>query len=211
MRRTRLLVADNHGFVVKALGSLLQRDYDVVGTVPEAIGLVEAARRLRPDVIVADLDMPGLSGLEALRRLKGLEKFEAKVVFLTMHGEPELAAEAFQAGGAGYVLKQSAIDELHTAIQEVLKGRAYLASRITTSLFRAMASPWREPSAELTTRERQVLRLVAAGRRVEEIAAVLGISTDSVEDCRDEMMQELGLGSPGDFVRYAIKQDVVAH
>jgi DNA-binding NarL/FixJ family response regulator len=210
MRRTRLLVADNHGIVVKALGSLLQRDYEVLGTVGEALELAEAARRLSPDVIVADLDVPGLSGLEALRRLS-VQKFEAKVVFLTMHCEPELAAEAFQAGGAGYVLKQSAIHELHTAIQEVLKGRAYLASRITASLFRAMASPWREPSAELTTRERQVLRLVAAGRRVEEIAAVLGISTDTVEDCRDEMMQVLGLGSPGDFVRYAIQQDLVAH
>jgi DNA-binding NarL/FixJ family response regulator len=137
MRRTRLLVADNHGIVVKALGSLLQRDYEVLGTVGEALELAEAARRLSPDVIVADLDVPGLSGLEALRRLS-VQKFEAKVVFLTMHCEPELAAEAFQAGGAGYVLKQSAIHELHTAIQEVLKGRAYLASRITASLFRAI-------------------------------------------------------------------------
>ena len=211
MRRTRLLLADNHGIVVEALGSLLQRDYDVVGTAQGGLELVEAARRLRPDVIVADMDMPGLCGLEALRRLKAVEKFDAKVVFLTVRGEPELAAETFRAGGAGYVLKHSATAELHIAIQEVLQGRAYLTSRITNGVFAAWASPSQEPSIRLTTTERQVLQLIAAGRCVEEIAATLGISTDVVEDCKDEMMEDLDLGSTADFVRYAIKQGLVAH
>lgn len=211
MRRPRLLLADNHGIVVEALGSLLQRDYDVVGTAREGVELVEAARRLRPDVIVADMDMPGLSGLEALRRLKTVEKIEAKIVFLTVHGEPELAAEAFEAGGAGYVLKHSATDELHTAIQEVLQGRAYLTSRITMGVLAALASSWTEPSTRLTTLERQVLRFIAAGRRLEEIAAILGLSTDSVETCTEDMAQELGLESTADFVRYAIEHGLVAH
>jgi DNA-binding NarL/FixJ family response regulator len=211
MRRTRLLLADNHGIVAAALGSLLQRDYDVVGTAQGGVELVEAARRLRPDVIVADLDMPGLSGLEALRRLKSVEQFEAKVVFLTVHGEPEMAAEAFRAGGAGYVEKHSATAELHIAIQEVLQGRAYLTSRITKGVLAALASPCREPSIRLTSTERQVVRSIAAGRGIEEIAATLGVSTAVVEDCRDEMMEELGLGSTADFVRYAIKQGLVAH
>lgn len=129
MPRTRLVLADDHGLIMEALGHLLDRDYDIVAAVRDGLALVEAAKRLRPDVIVADMNMPRLSGLEALRQLKA-EWIESKFVFLTMDGDPALAAEAFRAGGAAYLLKHSATEELHAAIQEVLQGRSYLTPQL---------------------------------------------------------------------------------
>lgn len=206
MDRTRLLLADDHGIVVDALGTLLERDYDVVGRARNGLELVDAAKRLRPDVIVADVEMPGLSGVEALRRLTAVEKVNVKVVFLTMHDEPDLAAEAFRAGGAGYVLKQSATEELHTAIQEVLQGRVYLTSRIAKGVLTELAAPQGGAAVTLTPRQQDVLRLIAEGRRMKEIATILDLSTRTVESYKYEMMQALGVGSTAELVRYAIKR-----
>ena len=209
MRRTRLLLADDHGIVVDALGTLLERDYDVVGRARNGLELVDAAKRLQPDVIVADVEMPGLSGVEALRRLTAVEKVDVKVVFLTMHDEPDLAAEAFRAGGVGYVLKQSATEELHTAIQEVLQGRVYLTSRIAKGVLTELAAPRGVPPITLTPRQQDVLRLIAEGRRMKEIATILDLSTRTVESYKYEMMQALGVGSTAELVRYAIKHGLV--
>jgi len=210
MRRTKLLLVGDHGIVVEALSNLVQWNYDVVGTARDGDELVEAARRFRPDVIVADIDMPGASLLEALQQLKSVERIDAKIVFLTMHGDPERAAEAFRAGGAGYVLKHSATAELHTAIQEVLQGRSYLTSYITNSVLAALA--WTgERQTELTARQRDVLRLIGQGRRIPEIAAILDLPPGTVETEKEDIMHELGLESTAELVQYAIKNGFAVH
>jgi DNA-binding NarL/FixJ family response regulator len=209
MRRTSLLLADDHAIVVEALGRLLERDYDIVGAARDGLQLVELARRLRPDVIVADLDMPGLSGVDALRKLKE-ERRDVKVVFLTMHDDASLATEAFRAGGVAYVLKHSASDELHTAIQEVLQGRIYLSSRIAKGVLSTLSSTGRDTPVKLTARQREVLRLVAEGRRTKEIATILDLSTRTVESYKYELMQELGIHSTAELVMYAVRHGVVS-
>ncbi len=130
MARPRIVLADDHGVIMQALGDLLDRDYDIVAAVRDGLELVDAARRLRPDVIVADMNMPRLSGLDALRQLTS-EAIESRFVFLTMDGDPALAAEAFRTGAAAYLLKHSATEELHVAIQEVLQGRSYVSPRLS--------------------------------------------------------------------------------
>jgi DNA-binding NarL/FixJ family response regulator len=138
-RRAKLILADDHVGIVDALGRLLERDYDIVATVRDGLELVEVALRLQPEVIVADMNMPTLSGLEALRRLK-FQNVATKFVLLTTDGDRALAAETFRAGGAAYLLKHSAAEELHTAIQEVLLGRLYLTSRIEKGVIPSLAS-----------------------------------------------------------------------
>ena len=129
-RRARVLLADDHAIVAEGLATLLKDHFDLVGTVSDGSELIDAARKLRPDVVVADIAMPVLSGLEALRRLKAARS-DTKVIFLTMHADAQLASEAFRAGASGYVLKQSAGEELIAAIREVLQGRTYLTPLIT--------------------------------------------------------------------------------
>jgi DNA-binding NarL/FixJ family response regulator len=167
--------------------------------------LLEAARKLRPDVIVADIAMPVLSGIDALRRLKTI-KNAPKVIFLTMHADAQLAAEALRAGACGYVLKNSAGEELIGAIQEVLQGRTYLTPLLTKDVIANLTEP--APQAEeatLTARQRDVLRLIAQGRRMKEIAFTLGLSTRTVESHKYDMMRALGVESTAELVRYAIQ------
>ena len=208
MRRTRVLLADDHTIVAEGLKSLLQEHYDLVGTVTDGYQLVEAAKTLRPDVIVTDVSMPVLGGLEALRRLKA-ELPGAKVIVLTMHADARLATEAFREGAAGFVLKQCAGEELITAMEDVLSGRTYLTSRLTKDVFMNMAANETD-HITLTPRQREVLRLLADGKRMKEIAAILGLSTRTVETHKYEMMQTLGLGSTAELVKYAIKHGISA-
>jgi DNA-binding NarL/FixJ family response regulator len=138
-RPAKLILADDHVGILDALSRLLERDYDIVAAVRDGLELVEVALRLQPEVIVADMNMPTLSGLEALRRLKS-QQGESKFVLLTTDGDPALAAETFRAGGAAYLLKHSATEELHTAIQEVLLGRLYLTPRIEKGVISSLVS-----------------------------------------------------------------------
>jgi DNA-binding NarL/FixJ family response regulator len=210
MRRTRLLLVGDHDIVVEALRHLAGWNYDVVGTARDGLELVEAARRFRPDVVIADIDMPGVSLLEAVRQWKIDDPTAAKIVFMTMHSDPELASEAFSAGCAGYVLKHAATTELHTAIQEVLQDRAYLTSYITNRVLAALAASG-ERSTELTSRQRDVLRLIAQGRRMNDIATILDLPTWTVETDKDDLMIELGLDSTAELVQYAIRNGFAAH
>ena len=152
--------------------------------------------------------MPVLSGLEALRRLKAMRS-EAKVIFLTMHADAQLATEAFRAGASGYVLKQSAGEEFIAAIQEVLKGRTYLTPLITKNVI-ANLTESTPPTVKLTPRQREVLRLIAEGRRMKEIGAILELSTRTVESHKYEMMRALGVESTAELVRYAIQIGLAA-
>ena len=201
--RTKVLLADDHAMVVEGLAVLLKERFDLVGTVGDGNALLEAARKLRPDVIVADVKMPVLSGLEALRRLKAA-KSPAKIIMLTMHSDAELATEAFRAGASGYVLKVSAGEELVTAIQEVVQGRMYLTPLITQGVIATFMEPEPKDAVRLTPRQREVLRFIAEGRRMKEIAAILQLSTRTVETHKYEMMRSLGVESTAALVRYAL-------
>jgi len=202
-RRTKVLLADDYAIVAEGLATLLKDHFDLLETVGDGSALIDAARKLRPDVIVTDIAMPVLSGLEALRRLKATRN-EAKVIFLTMHADAQLATEAFRAGASGYVLKQSAGEELIAAIQEVLKGRTYLTPLITKNVI-ANLTESTPPTVKLTPRQREVLRLIADGRRMKEIGAILELSTRTVESHKYEMMRALGVQSTAELVRYAIQ------
>src|SRR5215475_7294285 len=210
MRRARVLLADDHTVVAQGLASLLWEEFELVGIVGDGQALLDTAQRLQPDVIVADMAMPVMDGLEALHQLKAA-RINAKVIFLTMHADAQLATAALRAGASGYVLKHSAGEELITAIQKVLQGRTYLTPLIATDVITNLMAPEKQAPVTLTPRQREVLRLIAEGRRMKEIAALLQLSTRTVETHKYEMMRALGVQSTAELVRYAIHLGLVAH
>ena len=209
MRRARVLLADDHTIVAQGLASLLQDDFDLVGTVGDGQALLDAARRLRPDVIVADMAMPVMDGLEAMHRLKA-SRINAKVIFLTMHADAQLATAALRAGASGYVLKHAAGEELIIAIHEALQGRTYLTPRLAHDVITRLMAPEQHAAVTLTPRQREVLRLIAEGWRMKEIAATLQLSTRTVETHKYDMMRVLGVQSTAELVRYALHHGLVA-
>src|SRR5262245_37839268 len=211
MSKPRVLLADDHTIVAEGLRSLLEDEFEFVGAVSDGRALLEAARKLKPDVIVVDISMPLLNGLDAARQLKR-DGGAAKLIFLTMHGEAQLAAEAFRAGASGYLLKSSAGEELITAIHEVVKGRAYVTPLITRDVLSFLMQNGSHPdhlSIKLTPRQREVLQLVAEGRTMKEIASILNISTRTVESHKYEMMEGIGVQTNAELVQYAIKIGMV--
>ena len=210
MRRYTVLVADDHTIVREGLVSLLkEHDFDVVGALGDGQALLDAARRLRPDVVVTDLSMPGPSGLDVLTRLKA-EGIDSKVIVLTMHHDGELATRAMRAGASGFLLKQSAGEELLTAMHQALEGRMYLTPALTKEVIERMAAPAEESEPQLTTRQLDVLRLILEGRRMKEIAASLHLSARTVETHKYQMMQVLGVASTAELVKYAIEHRLIA-
>lgn len=208
-RQTTVLVADDHAIVMEGLVSLLkEHNFNVVGAVGDGQKLIESARRLKPDVIVTDLSMPGLTGLDVLIKLKA-EKTESKVVVLTMHNDAERATAALKAGASAFLLKESAGEELVTAIHQALQGRVYLTAAVTRSVIERMAETPGSQPPPLTPRQLDVLRLIVKGQRMKEIASVLNLSTRTVETHKYEMMQVLGLKSTAELVRYALEQRIV--
>lgn len=206
--RPKVLLADDHAIVADGLARLIGDVADLVGQVNDGVRLVEEVRRLRPDIVVADITMPGMSGIDAMRQLKA-EGSEVRFIFLTIHTEARLAAEAMRSGASGYLLKQAAGNELFDAIQAVASGRAYLTPSITGDVLRNLTSPTDAAERELTPRQRAVLRLLAQGKRMKEIAAELDISVRTVENHKAHLLQILNLGSTADLVRFAIKQHIV--
>jgi DNA-binding NarL/FixJ family response regulator len=206
-RRITVLIADDHAIVKEGLVSLLkEHDFDVVGAVGDGQQLLDAARRLRPDVIVTDLSMPGLSGLDVLPLLK-TERIASKVVVLTMHNDGEAAARALRAGASAFLLKESAGEELVTAIQQVLQGRIYITPVATRAVMEEMSGA--APTRALTSRQREVLQLIVQGQRMKEIAAALQLSPRTIETHKYEMMQALGVQSTAELIRYAIEHRLV--
>ena len=210
LRRTTVLIADDHAIVLEGLVSLLkEHDLDVVGAVGDGEQLLEAARRLRPDVIVTDLSMPGLTGQDVLIKLKA-EGVTSKVVFLTMHNDAGRATLALKAGASAFLLKESAGEELITAIQQSLLGRVYLTAAVTRAVVERMAdSSDGQATPTLTPRQLDVLRLIVKGQRMKEIGTTLRLSTRTVETHKYEMMQALGMHSTAELVRYAIEQRLI--
>ena len=210
--RPRVLLADDHTIVTEGLKSILDPEFELVGTVEDGRAMLVAAEELQPDVIIADITMPSLNGLDAVRQLKRKNE-RAKVVFLTMHSDADLATEAFRAGASGYLLKQSAGEELITAIHTVLQGRVYLTPLIQQEVLEAfMKAGGRSDraSVELTARQREVLQLVAEGRTMKEIASALNVSTRTVESHKYDLMAKLGLQTTAALIQYAIKRGIVS-
>jgi DNA-binding NarL/FixJ family response regulator len=204
------LLADDHFVVAEGLRSLLEPHFDVVGIVPDGRELITAAKRLDPDVVVLDISMPSLNGIEAARQMRA-EGSRAKVVFLTMHREVTYAARSMEAGAAGFVLKHSAASELVTAIQEALKGGTYITPHIAGDLLdsiRRGIPAGAKALDELTPRQREVLQLVAEGRSAKEIAAVLHISRRTAEFHKARLMETLGVQSTAELIQYAIRTGV---
>lgn len=203
-RRATVLLADDHAIVTDGLGRILaDAAFDVVGAVRDGQLLLEAATRLRPDVIITDLAMPRLSGLDVLSRLKqaGLE---SRVIVLTMHHDADLAADAIRGGASGFLLKESAGEELVAAVRHALEGKVYITPAVTRDVMGRLAGGAKAGEPQLTPRQRDILRLIVKGQRMKEIAATLGLSTRTVEGHKYEMMETLGLGSTAELVRYAL-------
>jgi DNA-binding NarL/FixJ family response regulator len=212
MKRPRVLLADDHAMVAQGLEKILKSEFDLVGTVGDGRELVASAEKLTPDVIIADISMPSLNGLEAVRQLKEAEN-RAKVIFLTMHADADLATEAFRAGASGYVLKHSAAEELIESIRQVLAGRVYVAPSIEGEVLEAFMRGGGKPEKammDLSPRQREILQLVAEGRTMREIASQLNISIRTVESHKYDMMEKLGLKSTAEVIQFAIKRGIVA-
>jgi DNA-binding NarL/FixJ family response regulator len=211
MRRPRVLLADDHQMLVDALKSVLEPRCEVVGTVNNGRALLEAAPTLQPEVIVLDIAMPELNGLDAARHLnRSLPK--AKLVFLTMNEDPDLVGEAFRAGASAFLLKQSAASELVDALEKVLKGGSYVTPRAAKGqaniILRAPRA--REKAAEPTLRQREVIQLLAEGRSMKEAADILKITRRTVAAHKYEAMELLQLKTNAELVQYAVKHNIVS-
>jgi DNA-binding NarL/FixJ family response regulator len=210
-RRARVLLADDHLLVAEALRSLLVSEFDLVGVVEDGRALVEAAGRLRPDVIVADITMPHLNGIDALIQLRQ-GRNRVPVVFLTMHRDATFARRALDAGASGFVLKHSAPTELLSAIRAALEGRTYLTPQLAGEVLEAMKlGPEKaaNPIGSLTPRQREVLQLLAEGRSAKEIASSLSVSARTVEFHKYQMMETLDLHTSAELTHFAIKHGLV--
>ena len=210
MRKPTVLIADDHVIVREGVVGLLEEhNFNVVAAVGDGHELLAAARRFRTDLIVTDLSMPGLSGLDVMERLKA-ERIDSKVIVLTMHHDAELATRAMRAGASAYLLKHSAGEELLTAIRQAIEGRTYLTPTLTREVFERMSSSSQDTGPQLTMRQREVLRLILDGRRMKEIAAALQLSARTVETHKYQMMQTLGVDSTAELIKYAIEHRLIA-
>jgi DNA-binding NarL/FixJ family response regulator len=212
MRKTRVLLADDHRIFLEGLKGLLEPEFDLVGTVEDGRALVKEAERLRPDVIVADISMPLLSGIEAARQIKKSDH-RVKVIFLTMHPDVNFAVLAFEVGASGYVIKHSASRELIAAINNVMIGRTYVTPEIAGELMQTYkkAQPGENVLKQtLTDRQREILQLIAEGHLAKKIADMLCISVRTVEKHKYNMMQELQLNTTADLIKYAIKEGIIS-
>ena len=211
MNRPRILLADDHVLVAQALAHLLQREFEVVATVSDGRALLVAAGELLPDVVVVDIGMPLLNGLDAAEQLKVLHP-AIKVIFLTQNREPRFAVEAFRRHASGYLLKDSAASELTTAIREALRGRSY----VSPSIAREMVDEASRPGADqitlrgLSAREREVLQLLAEGKSMKEVGALLDISPRTVEFHKYRIMDLLHVKTNAELVQQAIKLGLIA-
>jgi DNA-binding NarL/FixJ family response regulator len=209
MTRPRVLIADDHALVLGAFEKLLEGECDVVGRATDGRALVAAAAELDPEVVVLDIAMPLLNGLEAGRRIKQ-QAPKVKLVFLTMNEDPDLAAEAFRSGASAYLLKRSAASELITAVREVVRGGTYITPLVAGDLVGLLLHPPEPSRAEaLTPRQREVLKLLAEGRSMKEVAALLDVTPRTVAFHKYQMMAQLKLRSSAELVQYAVRHHIV--
>ena len=207
--RPRVLIADDHSIVAEGLRSILGKTCDVIGIVQNGRDLLVEAASMRPDVIVLDVGMPLLNGLDAARQIKA-QLPAMNFVFLTMNDDPNLAAAALELGAVGYVLKHSASSELLTAVSAVLEGKTFVTSRLRTDMKVEQASRARHFPADLTTRQKEVTQLLAEGRPMKEIADILKISEKTVMFHKYHIMKTYNLKNNADLVLFALKHHLIS-
>ena len=211
-RRPRVLIADDHRLVAEACVSLLEPEFEVVGTVSDGRALLDAAATLRPDVVILDISMPQLNGLDAGEQVK--QKIRTtKIIYLTMLQEPDVAAEAFRRGASGYVLKHCNAEELVAAVRRVLRGESYLSANITkdTVEFLLRSGAVYQEEKRITSRQGEVLQLIAEGKSMKEIAWILKLKPGTVAFHKYKMMDVLGIKTSAGLVEYAIKRHMIPH
>jgi DNA-binding NarL/FixJ family response regulator len=208
--RPRVLLADDHAMLLDAFTRMLSASCEVVGAVSDGRALLEAAPRLKPDVIVADISMPQLNGIDACRLLQP-KMPGVKWVFLTVNEDADLAREAFRLGASAFLLKSSAASELFTAIQKVMAGRRYITPLILSGLPEGVFLNQPAPANpdKLSDREREVLQLLAEGRTMKEVANALDVTPRTVAFHKYAMMKRLGLKTGAELVQYAVKRGLV--
>jgi DNA-binding NarL/FixJ family response regulator len=210
MSRAKILLADDHLLLAQALEHLLQPEFDVVGTVADGRALLKAAGELSPDVVVVDIGMPLLNGLDAAEQLKTLHP-DIKVIVLTQNRDPRFAVEAFRRHASGYLLKDAAASELTTAIREALRGHTYVSPSIAKGMVdEASGDAGHITLRELSGREREVLQLLAEGKSMKEVAALLDISPRTVEFHKYRIMELLRVKTNAELVQKAIKLGLIA-
>jgi DNA-binding NarL/FixJ family response regulator len=206
--RSRVLIADDHSIVAEGLRSLLATTFEVIGIVPDGRKLLDEAPKLKPDVIVLDISMPLLNGLDAAERLQPLMP-EAKFVFLTMKDDPNLAAAAMKLGPVGYVLKNDASSELLKAVSEVLHGKSFITQRMRPENWAEREARARQFAKDLTARQQEVIQLLAEGRSMKEIADILSVSEKTVEFHKYHVMQAFNLKNNAEIVLFALKRNLI--
>ena len=206
----RVMLADDHTILVEAFRKLLEPHFEIVATVSDGFALLEAAQQIKPDVIIVDISMPLLNGLEAAQRLKK-QLPSAKIIFLTMNEDPDLAVEAMRSGASGYLLKSSAAAELIRAIQFSLKGKSYVTPRIARGMEKAFIDDPRPKNRanSLTPRQREVVQLLAEGKSMKEVASVLNLTPRTVAFHKYRVMRELHLGTTAELIQFAIKARIL--
>ena len=212
MSKARILLADDHRIVIEGLKKLLEPEYDVIGTVEDGRALIAAVAELQPDVVVADVSMPHLNGIEAVRQIKEKSP-QIKVVMLTMHHDVQYAVRAFEAGASGFVLKASASNELITAIGEAMRGKTYVTPLIAGDLIQSYREGKANPEIglrQLSARQREILQLVAEGRSAKEIGRALNISARTVESHKYQIMEALNVKTSAELVQFAIKHGIIS-
>jgi len=208
--KAKVLLADDHTLLAEAVERLLSPDYDVVGRVADGRELLEVAPRLKPDVVVLDVTMPLLNGLDAGRQLK--EKMRSvKLVFLTMNEDPQVAAEAFRIGASGYLLKRSALSELPLAIREVMNQRYYVTPLLTKGLVGSLMHATEQPThaLSLTARQREVLQLLAEGHSMKEVATILQVSARTVAFHKYRIMERLDIKTTAELIQFAVREHIL--
>jgi DNA-binding NarL/FixJ family response regulator len=210
MKRTKVLLADDHMMLVDGLVQLVRQEFEIVGIAHDGRTMVELAKQTHPDVIVADISMPHLNGIDAARLLKK-EGHRARILFLSMHADLPLVEEAFRVGAWGYVPKLCSADEFIKAIQCVARGATYIPPQFAGDLISTLLSDKQEAprDAPLTLRQREVLQLLAEGKTMKEIGALLGISTRTAESHKYEIMRHLGVQTTAGLIRYAVRIKLV--
>jgi len=206
MSKPRVLLADDHTLVREGFKKLLEEHAQVVGSVEDGRSLLDAAKLLRPDIVVLDISMPKLNGLDAARRLRKIIP-EARLIFVTVHADPDYINQAFKAGASAYLLKRSAGSELSQAVEAVKNGNYYVTSLIAKDLVQSAISKTK-PNAgredHLPVRQREILQLVAEGLTLKEIASTLGLSPKTVEYHKSKLMEQLGLHTTAELTKYAL-------
>jgi DNA-binding NarL/FixJ family response regulator len=208
--KPRVIIADDHVLLAEAFEKLLSPECDVVAKVTDGRALVEAARRVHPDLVLLDIAMPLLNGLDAARQIHAIDR-SIRLIFVTMNDDPDLAAEAFRAGATAYLLKRSPASELLTAIRQAMKSRKYVTPLITEGMLGALMSPMRgeTPRHELTSRQREVLQLLAEGKSMKDVANILALAPRTVAFHKYRMMEQLRIKTNAALIQFAVRQHLV--